>query len=176
MTRLKHLLKVDIVARDAGLNIGRPSDILVDPETHRAALMVLSYGKVPETSVVFPASAVASFSGDALTIPDLATLHLALRDDLSMSQLQRGIRIRGRTVFTAAGKHLGSVAAIEVDGEGKVVEYRIRQPRLGLLRPTLPLKPADVGALGENVVVTRSYGPPATPGKAAAGVGKHGTA
>ena len=46
---LKKLLRREVVALDSGRALGRPADILVDPERHRVAVIVVTKGALPET-------------------------------------------------------------------------------------------------------------------------------
>jgi sporulation protein YlmC with PRC-barrel domain len=155
MPRLRQLLKLEVYAVDEGVSVGRPADILVDPERHEVALLVLSYGKIPETAVVCPADAIGIFSNESLTIKSLKALHIAVHDKKSLEGLERGIRLRGRTVITAQGKRLGQIAGIEVDEKGKVARYLLRKPRLGLFRPMIPMAPGDINKLGTDVMIAR---------------------
>ncbi len=153
MTKLKSLQSHQILARDVGREIGKPEDILVDPETHRVSLIVLNYGEMPETSVVLPAEAVGIFDTDAMTIASLDDLHLAIHEKVLLSKLEAGLKLRKRSVFTVDGSRLGTLDGIDVDREGKVEMYHIRKPRLGLIRPRTHVKPEDISGLGKEVAV-----------------------
>ncbi len=153
MNTLKSLTKKPIYAIDPGIEIGKATDILVDPETHKIALVVLSYGDIPETSVVCEAESIGEFGNTNLTIEGLSKLHLAVHDKASLDDLERGISLRKRTVMTPEGQTLGSISRTEVDERGNVLQYRLRKPRFGLLRPTFALKPEEVQKLGHGVVV-----------------------
>jgi len=153
MPQLKNLMTRDVQARDIGRAIGRPADILVDATRHRVSLIVMSDGAIPELSVVIPAEAVASFDVDALSIESLAAVHLAVHDQALLKELEGGLKLRRRSVFTAQGRRLGRIDGIEIDGQGQVVLYRVRKPRLGLLRPRLKLRPSEVSGLGAEFAV-----------------------
>lgn len=153
MTKLKSLLKREILARDVGRKIGKPEDILVDPELHRVSLVVLSYGAMPETSVVLPAEAVGVFDTDALTISSLKDLHLAIHEEVLLSKLEAGLKLHKRSVFTVDGSRMGTIDGIDVDRDGKVLMYHIRKPRFGLIRPRIHVKPGEISGLGKEVAV-----------------------
>ena len=160
MTSLRRFLKHSMVANKQGASVGRPADVLIDPSTHSVALVVLAYGKVPETSTVCKASDISSFAEDALVVPDLKVFHLAVHDTKSLDKLHAGRSIPGRMVYSSTGHRLGRIHRIEVDDKGQVTNYGLRQARLGLFRPLLDLTPAQIGDLtGETVVAT----PAATP-------------
>src|SRR5690606_11386858 len=93
------------------------------------------------------------FGNDSLTIPSLGTLHLAVHDKSSLDELTRGISLRRRTVMTPDGQTLGTIVATEVDNEGAVVQYKLRKPRLGMLRPTFSMKPEEISRLGDGVII-----------------------
>lgn len=153
MNTLKSLTKKPLYDIETGVVVGKPVDILVDPKTHKIGLIVLSYGDLPETSVVCDVAAVGQFGNDSLTIPSLAKLHLAVHDKSSLDEMTRGISLRRRTVMTPDGRTLGTIVATEVDNEGGVIQYRLRQPRMGLLRPTFTMKPEEVSRLGDGVII-----------------------
>lgn len=156
MAQLRHLLRREIVAIDTGREIGKPADFLVDPKKHQVALVVLAYGKIPETAVVFPASAVESFDTDAIALDSLSSLRLAVHDQELLEQMEAGIRLRHRTVFSHEGAKLGTIVGVEVDAKGQVTNYWMRRPRFGLLRPRFSLKPAQIDRLGADVAVTKA--------------------
>jgi uncharacterized protein YrrD len=153
MTKLKTLLKHQILARDVGREIGKPEDVLVDPETHRVSLILLNYGEMPETSVVLPAEAVGIFDTDAMTIASLDDLHLAIHEKVLLSKLEAGLKLRRRSVFTVEGTRLGKLDGIDVDRDGKVEMYHIRKPRFGLIRPRRHVTPSEISGLGKEVAV-----------------------
>lgn len=153
MPRLSALTKREILATGEGKTIGRPVDILVDPSRHQVSLVVMSVGVVPELSVVIPAAAIGKFDQDALTVPSLKDAHLAVHSESLVSALEAGLQLKRRTVFTKDGQRLGSIDGIDVDGAGNVTSYRVRKPRLGLIRRRLALSPADVSGLGAEFAV-----------------------
>ncbi|MGE3074762.1 MAG: hypothetical protein AB7N24_01425 [Dehalococcoidia bacterium] len=156
MTRLKSLLKREILARDVGRVIGKPEDVLVDPESHKVSLIVLNYGELPETSVVLPADAVGIFDTDAMTIESLDQLHLAQHEKVLLSKMEAGLKLRSRSTFTNDGVRLGTLDGIDIDRTGNVEAYHIRKPRFGLLRPRTIVSPSEVGGLGEDVAVVKN--------------------
>ena len=70
--KLRKLLKREVFVLAEGRSLGRPAELLVDPETDRVTLIVLSTGAVPELSVVAPARAVQSFESDTLALAGLS--------------------------------------------------------------------------------------------------------
>lgn len=163
MLTLKSLTKKELYALDPGISVGKPIDILVDPEKHEVALLVLSYGYLSETSVVCDAEAVGEFGNDTLTISDLHKLHLAINDEASLDDLADGISLRKRTVMSPDGVTIGTITATEIDAKGKVLQYRLRKPRFGLLRPGFVLKPDEIDRLsGTSVVASDGKKKPAT--------------
>jgi len=136
MLKLSAIAKKQVLATDLGKAIGRPVDILVDPFSHQISLVVMVEGEVPELSVVIPAAAIGKFDLDA---------HIAVHDKSLLSGLEAGRKLRQRSVFTKDGQLLGRIDGIEVDGAGAVTAYRVRKPRLGLLRPRQVVTPQDMG-------------------------------
>lgn len=161
MLTLKSLTKKELYALDPGISVGKPVDILVDPEKHTVALVVLGYGYLSETSVVCEAEAVGEFGNETLTIADLHKLHLAVNDSASLDELKDGISLRKRTVMSPDGATIGTITATEIDNKGKVLQYRLRKPRFGLLRPRFVLKPAEIDRLsGASVVASEGKNKP----------------
>ena len=72
--KLKKVLKREVFALAEGESLGRPADLLVDPEQDRIALVVLSIGAVPELSVVARADAVQSFESDTLALEGIGVV------------------------------------------------------------------------------------------------------
>ncbi|MGI8925768.1 MAG: hypothetical protein ACR2HN_03870 [Tepidiformaceae bacterium] len=138
---------------DVGQGIGRPAEILVDPARHQVSLVVMTQGAVPGLSVVIPAAAIEKLDLDALTVRSMKDAHLAVHDPALLSKLEAGLELRRRPIFTKDGRRLGNIDGVEVDGAGNVTSYRVRKPRLGLLRPRQILGPADVGGLGAEFAV-----------------------
>jgi uncharacterized protein YrrD len=160
MPRLKKLTKREVLATDVGKAIGRPADILVDPNSHKVSLILMTEGATPEMSVVIPASAVSNFDVDALTIESMTKAHLAIHDRAILSNLEAGLKLRKRPIFTKDGLRLGKIDGIEVDSAGNVTAYRVRKPRLGRFRPKLQLSPSEVGGLGSDVAIATPSDPP----------------
>jgi sporulation protein YlmC with PRC-barrel domain len=152
-TKLKKVLKREIVSIDEGLTLGTPTDILIDPEQHRVAVVVLTAGAVPETSVVAYADAIQSFDSDTLAIRSINALRLAAHDDEARQLLHRGLHFRDHPVLTSTGAKLGRIRNVLIDHEGQVVEYRIRRRPLGFLRRTLRITPTDLRTSGGQVAV-----------------------
>ncbi len=160
MLKLSSIAKRQVLATDLGKVIGRPVDILVDPSSHQISLVVMSEGEVPELSVVIPAAAIGKFDLDALTIQSMSDARIAVHDKWLLSRLQAGRELRRRPVFTKDGQRLGRIDGVEVDDAGAVTAYRVRKPRLGLLRPRQVLTPNDMGALsGEFAVASTPVDP-----------------
>lgn len=162
MTTLRALTKKPIYDVETGVVVGKPEDILVDPKKHKIGLVVLSYGELPETSVVCDVTAIGQFGNDSLTIPSLEKLHLAVHDKSSLDELARGISLRKRTVMSPDGQTIGKIVATEIDNEGNVIQYRLRRPRLGMLRPSFAMKPEEISRLGEGVIIAGKSTPRTT--------------
>lgn len=103
-----------------------------------------------------------SVGNDSLTIPSLEKLHLAVHDKSSLDELARGISLRKRTVMSPDGQTIGKIVATEIDNEGNVIQYRLRRPRLGMLRPSFAMKPEEISRLGEGVIIAGKSTPRTT--------------
>ncbi len=150
---LRKLLRRQVVALDTGRALGRPADILIDPDRHRVAVVVITRGRVPETSVVVHARHIRSFDTDTLGVDSLGALTVAAHDEEALGLLGRGLELRGRPVLTAQGRRLGRITAVLVDAEGAVTQYRVRRGLLGYLRPTLKVSPEELRTAGGEVAV-----------------------
>lgn len=155
--KLKKVAKRQLVTLAEGRKLGRPVDILVDPERHKVAILVVTAGEVPETSVIVHASALRSFESDTLALEDLGSLKVAAHDEEALRLLRQGLRLKGQPVLGAGGMKLGRIARVLVDERGSVVEYRVRKRPLGFLRPLLKLDPAALRTSGGEMAVV---GPP----------------
>lgn len=153
--KLRKVLRRDVVTVREGRVLGRPADILMDPDRHEVALLVVSYGAVPDTALVVPASAVQSFEADRLAVESLDSLVVAGRDEKALAIVSRGFTFRKRPVLTSRGTSLGKIASVMIDDRGRVVEYRVRKGLLGYLRPTLKIAPSALGTPGGEVAVVR---------------------
>ncbi len=156
-TTLRKVLRREVVALDSGRALGRPADIVVDPERHRVALVVLTRGSLPETSVVVHARHVHSFDADTIGVDSLEALRVAAQDEETLELLRRGLELRGRPVLSAEGRRLGRITTIVVDADGTVRQYRIRKGLLGYLRPSLKIDPKELRTAGGDMAVVDEH-------------------
>ena len=161
--KLKKVLKREVFALAEGKSLGRPADLLVDPEQDRIALVVLSIGAVPELSVVARADAVQSFESDTLALEGVASLRVAGQEEELLELLTRGLRFSGRPVLSSEGGRLGHVTSVLVEASGDVVEYRIRKGPFGWLRPALRIKPGELRAPAGEMAIAKPALAPAPP-------------
>jgi hypothetical protein len=127
-TTMRQLTTRPAVARAEGRSIGHPVDVLVDMEKHRVVLVVFARDEILELSVVCGAAAVESLANDAVAVKDIASLHLAVHNKARMEDVQEGLAIRGRGVFTKDGVPLAHISSILINAQGDVIEYRARNP------------------------------------------------
>lgn len=151
--KLKKVAKRQIVTLAEGRKLGKPADILVDPDRHVVAFLVVTAGAVPETSVVVGAGDVQSFESDTLAIQSLSSLEVAAADDAALALLHNGLRLRGQPVLGAGGMKLGRISRVLVDERGNVVEYRVRKRPFGFFRPSLKLSPEALRTSGGEMAV-----------------------
>ena len=67
-TRISKLLKRDVAAILEGRTLGRPANVLIDPDHQRIAAVVLVATQIPELSVAVRSSAILSFGTDTIAI------------------------------------------------------------------------------------------------------------
>jgi uncharacterized protein YrrD len=151
-TRLTRLQRRDVVALADGRNLGPPARVVLDPDRHRVAAVVMVANRVPELSVYFRPSAVVSFDSDTLAIESLTHLRVAANDEYVLELLARR-RIHDRTAFSSQGNELGQITDALLDARGNVLEYWIRRKRLGLVRPRLRIHPDAVTAPAGHLAV-----------------------
>ena len=152
-TKLQKIGKRTVVALDEGRRLGRPLDILVDPDAHRIAFVVLASGEVRETAVIVRSEDVQTFGGDTLPIESIALLEIAAHDERAMALLANGFHMRGQPVLSAAGQQLGRIASILVNETGEVTEYRVRKGFLGRFKPSLKIEPSSLRTMGGETAV-----------------------
>jgi sporulation protein YlmC with PRC-barrel domain len=138
-----------------GRNLGRPTDIVIDPERHEASLIVLARGNVPDSTLFVAAEDVRSFDTDTLAIDSVDALRIAATDPAALALLARGLDFGGRPLIDARGRRLGKVVQIRLDENGRVVEYRARRGMLGWLKPRTKIKPAELRTAGGEMGVLR---------------------
>jgi len=170
--KLKKIERLQVVTLAEGRQLGRPGDLLVDPERHRVAVVVLTAGLVPETSVIVSADDVQSFESDTLAIESLAALKVAAHDEAALTLLARGLRLKGQPVLSARGEQLGRIRTVLVDARGVVTEYRVRKGLLGFFRRALRVDPATLRTAGGEMAVV---GPPAAEQTAGSEEGSEGS-
>ena len=151
--KLKTCLKREVVTIAEGRSLGRPADILIDPEHHVASLVVLARGHVPESTLFVPASAVRSFDTDTLAIDSLTSLRIAATDQDALALLEKGLHFRGHPLIDSQGRKLGKVVQIRLDEQGNVVEYRVRRGVLGWFTPRAKIDPRRLGTSGGEMGV-----------------------
>ena len=152
-TKLRKIERLLVVTLAEGRRLGRPADILVDPDQHRISVVVLAAGSVPETSVIVSADDVQSFETDTLAVESLASLRIAGQDETALQLLNRGLRLKGQPVLSARGEQLGRIRNVLVDEGGRVVQYRVRKGVLGFLRPAVRVDPATLRTTGGEMAV-----------------------
>lgn len=163
--KLRKVAKRTVVTLEEGRRLGRPLDILVDPEEHRIAYLVLASGEAPEASTIVRADAVQTFASDTLPVESLAALQVAAPDERALRLLVHGIRLRGHPLLSGAGQKLGKITSVVVDEKGAVVQYRARKGILGYLRPSLKIAPSALRTSGGEMAVLEGdpKGPPPEP-------------
>lgn len=156
-TKVRQFTKRSAIARAEGRDIGHPADVLVDLDKHKVALVVFAWGKIPELSVVCAPKDIESFGNVAISVKSIESLHLAIHDKQSLENLQEGLTIRGRPVYSKDGVLLGRISAVLIDENGAVVEYRSRYPwyKGGWFRGETTYLPAELESLGVDAVVTK---------------------
>jgi uncharacterized protein YrrD len=154
-TKLKSCLKRDVVTLSEGRNLGRPEEILIDPDRHTASLVVLAHGRVPETTVFVRASAVRSFETDTLAIDSFASLRIAATDADALALLERNLRFRGHPLIDSEGRKLGKIVQIRIDERGNIVQYRARRGLFGWVLPRRRISPEELGTPGGEMGVVR---------------------
>jgi uncharacterized protein YrrD len=152
-TKLRKIGKRTVVTMKEGRLLGRPLDILVDPEAHKIAFLVLALGEALEATVVVRAENVHTFEGDTLPIESIALLEIAAHDERALALLANGFHMRGQPVLSAAGQQLGRIVSILVNDTGEVTEYRVRKGFLGRFRRALRVSPSSLRTMGGETAV-----------------------
>ncbi len=158
---IRQSLKYDVFAIEQGIRLGRPQDMLIDPEKHRVAVVLLVHKGLPQVATVIRAEEVGSFAEDTLPVPGLSSVHLAYQLPGSVELLERGLHFRGRDVITDAGHNFGRIIDVLLDDDGRVIHYRVAKGLLRrLLRLTKPVTPSQIQTSGEHVAVIQSDAEP----------------
>ena len=152
---LNRLYELNVVAVAEGLQLGRPSDLLIDIDDHRLAYIVVAAGIVPDTAIVAPATAIASIAGDALAIHGLAALQLAFREQRALELIRRGLRLVDLPVVTDGGDELGTVQDVELDEQGAVLNNVVRRSGVGRLLRNHRVPPNEVRTIGQVMTIAR---------------------
>jgi uncharacterized protein YrrD len=159
MTRtLQDCLKCEVIASEEGLSLGRPRDMLIDPEQHRIAVVVLATTPVLQLTTVFAASRVSSFAEDRLAIGGLSDVQLAYQAPDLLTIIERGLHFRGRDVVTPEGRNMGRIVKILVDEKGQVTEYHVAKGFLRrVFRRTQTLNPSQLITSGAGIAVAEGH-------------------
>lgn len=160
---LKSCLKRDVVTLEEGRNLGRPTDILIDPERHAASLVVLARGNVPDSTLFVAASVVRSFDTDTLAIDSLDSLRIAATDDAALALLEKGLKFLGQPLIDSQGRKLGKIVQVRLDERGNVVQYVARHGVLGWVKPRSKITPDRLGTAGGEMAVMREVAPAEAP-------------
>lgn len=155
---LNGLYELEVVAVAEGLQLGRPHDLLIDVDDHRLAYIVIAPGRVPDTAIIAPTSAIASMGGDTLAIHGLAALQLAFREQRALELIRRGLRLVDLPVVTDGGEELGTVQDVELDDKGAVVNYVVRRTGVGRLLRNHRVPPNEVRTVGQVMTIARPAG------------------
>ena len=155
---LNGLYELEVVAVAEGLQLGRPSNLLIDIDDHRLAYIVVASGVVPDTAIIAPASAIASIAGDTLAIHGLAALQLAFREQRALELIRRGLRLVDLPVVTDGGEELGTVQDVELDEKGAVLNYVVRRTGVGRLLRAHRVPPNEVRTVGQVMTIARPAG------------------
>ncbi len=156
---LKSALKRDVVTLAEGRNLGRPTDILIDPSHHVASLVVLAKGNVADSTLFVPASSVRSFDTDTLAVDSLDALRIAAKEPTALALLEAGIRFMGRPLINSEGRKLGKIVRVQIDEHGNVLQYVARDGLMGWLKPRTRITPAQLGTAGREMAVVRGDRP-----------------
>jgi sporulation protein YlmC with PRC-barrel domain len=161
--KLKSCLKRDVVTLAEGRNLGRPTDILIDPRQHVVSLLVLARGHVPDSTLFVSASLVRSFDTDTLAIDSVDSLRIAATDENALALLKQALDFRGHPLIDSQGRKLGKVVQIRIDRDGNVLEYRARRGLLGWFAPRAKISPGQLGTPGGEMGVVRDVEDAAAP-------------
>ncbi len=151
--RLSKLVDRDVVAIAEGRTLGRPHSILIDPDQHRVAVIVMVPSHVRELTVVARARSVKSFESDTIALEALSSLRLAAHDEMALDLLAGRVTFLGREALSSHGHRLGTIKDVLIEDDGRVSEYWIRKRTLGFLRRLLKVNPDDLSAAPGGVAV-----------------------
>lgn len=152
-SKVEQILKRELVTAAEGRRLGKPEDVVLDPDRHEIAYLLVNRGAVHDTALVVQAEAVRSFGTDALAVDRLDSLTIAGRDPQALRLLERDVEFRRHPVLTSKGVDLGRIASIVVDERGHVLEYRVRKGLLGWLKPAQKVEPATLGTFGVEAAI-----------------------
>ena len=160
---LQSTLKRQVYTVEEGIRLGRPQDMLIDPDRHEVAAVILVDKMIPQTATVIAAKDVRSFAEDTIAIAGLSAVHLAYQERGFAQLIERGHHFKGRDIITSDGHNVGRIVHVLIDDGGKVVEYRVAKGLLRrLLRLTKPVLPSELLTSGGEVAVVEA--PQSEPG------------
>lgn len=151
---IRQSLNHEVFAVEEGLRLGKPQDMLIDPEKHEVALLVLVFKGLPQTATVISRKDVGSFKEDTLPISGMSAVHLAYQVKGSVPLLEQGLHFQNRDVITSEGHNFGRIVDVLLDDDGKVIEYRVAKGWLRrMLHITKVVLPTQLLTAGEHVAV-----------------------
>jgi uncharacterized protein YrrD len=127
MIRGRKVLKLQVITRDTGVNVGRVEDLVIDRNGTRVLGLLLSEKRVLGSARVVAWSSVLVAGRDAIIIDSEKSVVKASALPEIDDVLKRDFVLRGSRVNTTNGQELGRIEDFFVNGATGMVEgYELR--------------------------------------------------
>jgi len=125
MRRARSIIGLPIISLAEGLRVGQVRDLVLDPENHSVAALVVDEASWRREAEVVPIEMVRSFGRDAITMVDLTGLvKVGSRRELA-KLLTSGVKMDGLLAMTEGGNYLGVIEEVLLGPRGQLLAYEI---------------------------------------------------
>ncbi len=120
------LLKLNVLTFAEGENLGKPKDILFDPEENRLIALLVSEGGWFSSAQVIPWQNIRTIGHDSIIVPDSSAIISANSDPYISRILGAENVLTGTEVYTEDGRDLGKIQDMYVDDStGEIIGYEV---------------------------------------------------
>ncbi len=120
------LAKLDVITFAEGEKLGKPKDILFDPEQNRIIALLMSEGGWFSSARVIPWQNIKTIGHDSIIVPDRTAEIKADSDPYIKRILEADNVLTGTEVYTEDGRDLGRINDMYVeDNTGEVIGYEV---------------------------------------------------
>ena len=118
MFKLSSVLNRNVISLFEAQNVGEVSGVLLDKSLNKIRYFAVINHSQNDTELFFPPTLITNVSNDAVTIKNLSKT--SSRSDIPPIYVKV---IVGASVFSFLGKDYGKISDIEIDEQGKIINF-----------------------------------------------------